>query len=323
MTADLIIPTYRPDDTFCLLLHQLREQTFVVNRVILLNTEEALWEESKQKYPLEKALSALPCDYTLIHVKKREFDHGGTRMLGADASEADVMIFMTQDAVPYDAFLMERLLAPFMAEGEQERAAAVSYARQLANKNCSPAERYIRQFNYPETGMRKTKEDIPRLGIKTYFCSDVCAAYRKDIFRKLGGFESPVIFNEDMFYAAKAVNAGYAVVYAADALVVHSHNYTVKQQFRRNFDLAVSQAGHPEIFEQVSSEAEGMKLVVSTAKHLVKSGKPHLVFGLFLQCAGRYAGFFLGKRYRRLSRKQILKCSMSPDYWARLWEQES
>lgn len=324
MKADLIIPTYRPDDTFCLLLHRLQEQTFVVNRVILLNTEEALWEESKQKYPLKEALSALPCDYTLIHVRKKEFDHGGTRMLGAAQSDADVIIFMTQDAVPYDRFLIERLLTSFAAEaGLEQGAAAVAYARQLPNDNCSPAERYTRQFNYPETGRRKTKEDLPLLGIKTFFCSDVCAAYRTDIFRKLGGFESPVIFNEDMFYAAKALKAGYAVVYAADARVVHSHNYTVKQQFRRNFDLAVSQAGHPEIFEQVSSEAEGLKLVLGTVKHLVLSGKPHLVFGFFLQCVGRYAGYFLGKRYRKLSRRQILKYSMSPDYWAKIWEQES
>lgn len=41
------------------------------------------------------------------------------------------------------------------------------------------------------------------MGIKTFFCSDVCAAYRVDLFHKLGGFESPVIFNEDMFLLQK------------------------------------------------------------------------------------------------------------------------
>ena len=46
MKADLIIPTYRPDDTFCLLLQKLQEQTFVVHRVIILNTEEKLWKEA-------------------------------------------------------------------------------------------------------------------------------------------------------------------------------------------------------------------------------------------------------------------------------------
>ena len=50
MKADLIIPTYRPDDTFCLLLQKLQEQTFVVHRVIILNTEEKLWKEAVEKY---------------------------------------------------------------------------------------------------------------------------------------------------------------------------------------------------------------------------------------------------------------------------------
>lgn len=65
MKADLIIPTYRPDDTFCLLLQKLQEQTFVVHRVLILNTEEALWREAVAKYPIEQCLQALPCEYTL------------------------------------------------------------------------------------------------------------------------------------------------------------------------------------------------------------------------------------------------------------------
>lgn len=65
----------------------------------------------------------------------------------------------------------------------------------------------------------------------------MCAAYRQDIYEELGGFVKHTIFNEDMIYAAKAVEAGYAIAYAADARVVHSHNYTNGQQFHRNFDL--------------------------------------------------------------------------------------
>ena len=202
MKADLIIPTYRPDDTFCLLLQKLQEQTFVVHRVLILNTEEALWREAVAKYPIEQCLQALPCEYTLYHVSKETFDHGGTRMYGADHSDADVVIFMTQDAVPADADLIERLAA-----GLEEPDTAVCYARQLPNENCRIVERYTRSFNYPDKSRKKGKDDIKELGIKTFFCSDVCAAYRVDLFRELGGFESPVIFNEDMFFAAKAVFA--------------------------------------------------------------------------------------------------------------------
>lgn len=149
----------------------------------------------------------------------------------------------------------------------------------------------------------------------------MCAAYRADVFDKLGGFEFPVIFNEDMFFAAKAIQSGYFVMYQADARVIHSHNYSVRQQFHRNFDLAVSQTMHPEIFEQVSSESEGMKLVKSTVRYLLRKKKPHLVIELGLQCVGKYAGYWVGKRYQRLSRKQILRYTMNTGYWRRVWKE--
>lgn len=315
MKVDIIIPTYKPDGTFCLLLQKLQEQTFVVHRVIVLNTEQALWEEALERYAIEPALLSLPCDYQVVHIAKADFDHGGTRLLGAGISDADIMIFMTQDAVPADAFLVERLSDSFLDERT-----AVAYARQLPNADCSIVEQYTRQFNYPSGRKKKSKADLPELGIKTFFCSDVCAAYRKDIFQELGGFEAPVIFNEDMFFAAKAINAGYIVEYAGDARVIHSHNYSMKQQFHRNFDLAVSQQQHPEIFAQVSSEAEGIKLVLHTVKYLFHIKKPYLIAGLFLQCIGKYAGFFMGKRYQKLSRKRILKFTMNQGYWNRVWK---
>ena len=326
MTVDIIIPTYKPDETLCLLLQKLQGQTFVVHRVIIMNTEEALWTDAVAKYPIEKAIEDLPCPCDLYHIKRAEFDHGRTRRCGASKSDADVVMFMTQDAVPADEFLVEKLVEAFSEEFERKYGTngrdgkslaqvAVAYARQLPNPDCHIVEQYTRQFNYPDQSRVKTKEDIPKLGIKTFFCSDVCAAYRRDIFEEQGGFESPVIFNEDMFFAAKVVEQGYAVAYAADARVIHSHNYTVSQQFHRNFDLAVSQKKHPEIFEKVSSEAEGMRLVKSTVKYLCKIGKPWLIFYFGMQCVGKYAGYWMGKHYEKLGRKLILKCTMNPEYW--------
>ncbi len=316
MKADVVIPTYQPNGTFCLLLQKLREQTFLIHRVIILNTEESLWQEAAERYPIERSLSMLPCPHELHHISKEAFDHGGTRTFGARKSKADVVIFMTQDAVPADAHLAEQLLLPLESPDT-----AAAYARQLPREDCSVVERCARQFNYPEESRKKGKEDLPVLGIKTFFCSDVCAAYRRDIFEELGGFETPVIFNEDMFFAAKAIMEGYYVYYAAEARVIHSHNYSVGQQFRRNFDLAVSQKQHPEIFEQVRSEEEGMKLVKSTVKYLCSIGKPGLIASLGMQCAGKYAGYLMGKRYEKLSRKQILRCTMNREYWLKLWKE--
>lgn len=326
MTVDIIIPTYKPDETLCLLLQKLQGQTFVVHRVIILNTDEKLWKDAVAKYPIEEAIRALPCGYEVYQIAQKDFDHGGTRAFGAAKSDADVIMFMTQDAIPADEYLVERLTEVFAgqvcgkenagSEGqENEIQIAAAYARQLPREDCHIVEQYTRQFNYPAQSRIKTKADIKTLGIKTFFCSDVCAAYRKDLFDKLGGFESPVIFNEDMFFAANAIGHDYGVAYVAEAKVVHSHNYTVMQQFHRNFDLAVSQKQHSEIFEQVSSEAEGMRLVKSTVKYLCKIGKPWLIFHFGMQCVGKYAGYWMGKHYEKLGRKMILKCTMSPWYW--------
>lgn len=316
MKVDILIPTYKPNDIFCLLLQKLQEQTFLIHRVFILNTEESLWKEAVEKYPIEKCLNSLSCPYQVYHISKEEFDHGGTRCFGGKQSQADVLLFMTQDAIPADEYLVEQLV-----KGLADEDTAVAYARQLPREDCSIVERYTRQFNYPDKSRKKGKEDIPDMGIKTFFCSDVCAAYKRSLFEMLGGFETPVIFNEDMFFAAKAVQAGYYVSYVAEAKVIHSHNYSIGQQFHRNFDLAVSQKQHPEIFEQISSEAEGMKLVKSTVKYLCRIGKPYLIFSLGLQCIGKYAGYLMGKRYEKLSRKQILRCTMNKDYWIRIWKE--
>ena len=161
----------------------------------------------------------------------------------------------------------------------------------------------------------KGKEDEDELGIKTYFCSNVCAAYRRDIYLKLGGFTKKTIFNEDMIFAGHAVEAGYQIAYAADAQVIHSHNYTAMQQLHRNFDLGVSQADHPEVFGRLHSEGEGIRLVKKTAKWLVENGHVLLLPQLVMASGSKYAGYWLGKHYKKLPEGLIRSLTMNPAYW--------
>jgi len=161
----------------------------------------------------------------------------------------------------------------------------------------------------------KTKEDLPELGIKTFFCSNVCAMYERKTYIEQGGFVRRTIFNEDMIYAGGLINNGYAIAYAAEALVCHSHNYTGMEQFRRNFDLAVSQVDHPEVFGGVASESEGIRLVKQTAGHCLKIGKPWLIFSLVFSSGCKYMGYKLGRSYKKLPSWVIRACTMNPAYW--------
>ena len=301
-TVDVIIPAYHPGKEFATLIKRLEKQSVPIHRIIVMNTEESMWNKEWEK---------LSDVMEIHHLAKSEFDHGGTRAQAAELSDADVMIFMTQDAMPADRELLAELLKAL----EQDENIAAAYARQLPNAECSFVERYTRAFNYPDRSVVKTKEDMDQYGVKTFFCSNVCAAYKKDIYQKQGGFVRRTIFNEDMIYAGGLIQEGYRIAYAAEAKVIHSHNYNCMQQFHRNFDLGVSQAEHPEIFEGVPSEGEGMRLVKKTLSHLVRSGKIWLIPGFVLQCAGKYAGYLAGKNFRRLPKKFVLWCTMSPNYW--------
>ena len=118
-----------------------------------------------------------------------------------------------------------------------------------------------------------------------------------------------------MIYAAGVIKAGYAVMYAADARVIHSHNMSVGQQFRRNFDLAVSQADHPEVFEGIPSEEEGIRMVKRTAKKLIKTGYVWLIPSLVFSSGCKYLGYLLGKRYRRLPPWMVRLCTSNLEYW--------
>lgn len=304
--VDVVVPVYKPGRKFSRLLAMLNKQTHPVSNIIIMNTEQGYWNDSGYQ-----GIGNLK----VHHLKKEEFDHGATRNKGESYSQADIVVFMTDDAVPQNEHLVEELVNGFSYRGRQGELPAVVYARQLAERDCRFIEQYTRSFNYPEEDRVKTKEDLSVLGIKTYFASNVCCAYDRKLFHKLGGFIDRTIFNEDMIFAAKAVDHGYAVVYKAAAMVVHSHNYSGLMQFHRNFDLAVSQADHPEVFEGIKSESEGIKLVKQTGLNLLKQKKGYLLPELVYKSGCKFIGYRLGKVYRHLPRKVVLWCSMNASYW--------
>lgn len=292
MKVDAVIPAYKPGHDLRELVEKLLDQTVRLGRIIIINTDREYFDE--KEYLIAPAVE-------VVHITRHEFDHAGTRDMGLRMSDADYVLFMTMDAIPKDNYLVEKLLSGFRRADN----IAVSYARQLPKKDCNRIEQITREFNYPAQSRVQTSDDIKELGIKAYFCSDVCAMYDTSIYRSLGGFKAPAIFNEDMVYAAGALDAGYAVSYCADALVYHSHNYTGRQYYRRNFDLGVSQADHPEIFERFNVKGTGMQLVRKSLAQICRSGTPADIIRLVYYSGMKYLGFRKGKNYHKLSLESL------------------
>ncbi|MGO5051957.1 glycosyltransferase [Lachnospiraceae bacterium LCP25S3_G4] len=301
MKVDVIIPTYKPDDKFERLIKKLLLQSYPIHQIHVINTDVGRFPDEICKYGEQIEVTHIPQD---------AFDHGATRGMGAAGSKAEIIVFMTQDAIPANENLIKELVLPF-----KDELIGATYARQMPASDCKIIERYTRSFNYPKESKIKTKDDLEVLGIKTFFCSNVCAAYRKSTYIKMGGFVERTIFNEDMIMAGGMIRAGYKVGYVATAEVIHSHNYSYTQQFKRNFDLAVSQRNHPEIFKGIHSEKEGIRLVKRTMKYLVKIKKPWLIFSLVINSGFKYLGYKCGSNYMKLPQFVILKFTMNTKYW--------
>ena len=136
-TVDIIIPTYKPNERFLKLIEGLEKQTYPVNRIIIMNTEERYFSGMLYGHQFE-----LEHNVAVTHISKMEFDHGHTRREGVAKSDAEYFICMTDDAMPKNSHLVENLLKPLI-EGKAEFA----YARQLPRENAGIIVDFIKNYS--------------------------------------------------------------------------------------------------------------------------------------------------------------------------------
>lgn len=302
--VSVIIPTYNAGSEFQVLLEQLWKQTLRPMEIIVI--------DSSSQDGTREIAQFNGADVYVIN--QEDYDHGGTRNYAASMAKGSLLVFMTQDAVPNNDLMLENLTRPLINDSE----IAVVYARQIAKQGANLLERLARSYNYPDHSILKNKRDIPMMGLKAFFCSNVCSAIRKETFMQLGQFPEPVIFNEDMFFAAKCVLGGYTIAYTADAEVLHSHNYSLKQLFRRYFDNGVSIRMNNWLNPYLNIEREGTRLVNLQLKEIVKRKQWRQIVRLFGESCVKYIGFQLGKRYKAIPSSLCVRLSMHRKIWVKL-----
>lgn len=286
----VIIPTLNAEKYITPLIDSLKKQTIPPDEIIIIDSES-----DDRTAEIISGIEGV----TLIQIKRKDFNHAITRDFAFRKSTGDYVIFITQDAMPANEYFVERIIKPFTLDD----GIAISTGRQIPRPDAWPFEKLVKNFNYPSTSHIHSASDIPELGIKTFNTSDCCCAYRRDIFLELGGFSFPVMTNEDMFFAASVINAGYKISYTADAEVIHSHNLTLKQQYRRNFIIGYEMEKHKDILCGVAQEKEGLKLVKYVSFELLKQGHIFSFVHFGFDCIARLLGNRMGRRaYRKESK---------------------
>ncbi|EPF7512771.1 TPA: glycosyltransferase family 2 protein [Klebsiella quasipneumoniae] len=297
----IAIPTYNAGDVWRLTVSNIKEYAPQVNVYVI---DSSSVDDTKHL--------AEDAGFKVLNISGAEFNHGGTRNRLAEETdeEYDVVVFLTQDAIPQPKFL-EGIISAF----EDDDVACV-YGRQLPHDDANPIAQHARYFNYPPNGYICGKEDIKHMGIKTVFMSNSFSAYRLSIFKELGGFPSNTILCEDMYFASKAILSGYKVAYISDSSVQHSHNYNPFEEFARYFDIGVFHKNEAWIRGSIGGAGgEGKKFIISEFFFLLKNAPLYIP----LACLNNFMkilGFKLGQYYNFLPKRIIKKFSMHKRYWS-------
>lgn len=224
------------------------------------------------------------------------FGHGRTRNLAVSLSHGDVLAFTTHDAVAFD----RRWLASMIAPLESPDVAGV-YARQIPHEDARPPEEFFLDFLYGPTPRVQRLEPGAELDFETTLFSNVSSAMRRSMWDRFP-FRDDIIMSEDQEWSRRALRAGYSIVYEPQAVVRHSHSYSVGAALRRFYDSGVSaDVSYVEGRESRRTLGRaGVRYGQAELRWLWKTGRRRWIPYTVVYEAAKFVGLQLGMRHERL-----------------------
>lgn len=280
MKVDIICPLYEAENYILNLNDSLLKQENV-------NINKIQYVLTKSKDNSEKILKENKLNYILID--KKEFSHSLTREKEAMKSKSDIIVFISQDIVIENTDYLFNLVNPII-NGEAD----ACYSRQLTKFD--NIEKYTRESNYPDKSIIKTKDDIEKLGLKTFFFSDASSAVNAKVFKKLNGYDGKNLpINEDMYFAYKLIMNGYKIKYCADSVCYHSHNFKLKELYDR-YKLTGRFFKENSYIDNFGTNKSGGGLAKYILKRAIKDKNIKVLIRFVPDMAARYIGMKVGKR---------------------------
>jgi rhamnosyltransferase len=224
-------------------------------------------------------------------IPRQAYNHGTSRELARQHLNTDLLVMLTPDAYLAAPESLELLLKPLLFKQAES-----AYARQIPHRKAANFfESFPRAFNYGETSHSRSLQDASKYGVYTFFCSNACAAYSNAALDEVGGFQ-PTLFGEDTLAIAQMLRKGMRVAYVAEALVHHSHAYSLKEEFLRHFDIGFARKQHAALLECGRGvNQRGWDYARQMFKRLIAEA-PHLLPYACAHLAAKWTGYQIGKR---------------------------
>jgi len=169
-------------------------------------------------------------------IARHEFDHGRTRNATIEETDGDIIVLTVQDATPRDAHWLRELVEAVTSADD----VAGAYSRQVPYPDVDPFLRMRLErwsAGRPESRVQRLDPGqrlddlapLDRLGVCAF--DDVSSCMRREIWRR---FPVPSRrFGEDVAWAKSVIESGRAIAFAADSVVVHSHDDGALAEFKR------------------------------------------------------------------------------------------
>ena len=279
MNIDIICPLYNAEkDIEGLHKSLLKQKNVQINKIKYVLTES--------KDNTEEILKKSNINYKKI--KKDEFSHGLTREIEAFESNADIIVFVTQDVIIEKEDWLFNLTKDIIS-GKVD----ACYSRQICTNNT--IEKYTREKNYPEESFVVTKKDINKLGLRTFFFSDASSAIKKDVFLELKGYDGKKLpINEDMYIAYKLIMNNYRIKYCAESKVIHSHRFTLKQIYKRYYDTGKFFKENSYL-DNFKTNKTGGNLALYILKRAIQDKNVNVLINFIPNMSARFLGMKKGK----------------------------
>jgi len=231
------------------------------------------------------------------------------RNLGAKAARGELILFTDSDCEPQEDWI-ERMVEPFT--GSQIIGAKGFYQ----TRQRGSVARFV-QVEY------EVKYDMLKKERYIDFVDTYSAAYRRDIFLKVGGFD-PVYTTasaEDVELSYRLALQGYKMVSVSHAFVFHRHPDTLlaylKRKYRNGYWRMVAWKKHPSKMVKDSHTPNSYKLEVILTPLLLVSIGVGFVSPIFLWVTAPLLGIFMLNEVgflKTVAKKDLRLLPLAPFY---------
>jgi rhamnosyltransferase len=243
-----------------------------------------------------------------LHIPSGHFHHSSTRNHAASLAKNEVVVFLSQDAIPTNETWLANLVAPF-----EDASVGAVYGRQIPDVSVGPVRRCAMSHLYPSRREVRDPSHTSRFNLAMCRFSDANSAVRRDLLERFK-FDERALVCEDHGMCRDILSAGYKVVYEPEAAVIHGHERDLLSEFGWSVDNGISLT-RMGILGNSSGDNDELRYGLRCAQQQLEYFARRQEFRNLVVCLAnisvRWLGVQIGKREKNIPEVLMRACSPS------------